>query len=184
MRTITSISTILKVVLAVSFIGCGYKRVGVTKCGVTLMGETGMPGRMPPEISWMTAWDFDEFQDAETAAVEALSHVDDDRFRNVCASLRGVQVYVNPQQIWKNQAGIYIAGQTFCGVNELGIITMVEIGNSSIRQTSLAHEFAHVVQKCQTKPPLVTTDGEDYDHSGWHRDGIYAAIEQFHAIKD
>jgi hypothetical protein len=159
---------------------CSQPFIGVTKCGVALVGWISTPSQMPEPLRPGYKQDgFKEFQQAETDAIELLSHSSDPRMQNACQKLQGTLVYINAKDTWYTHDGRHVSGLTNCGAWEYGVPSVVEVGNVRFTQSSLAHEFAHVLQKCQAIPPVDSELGEDDDHAGWHRTGIYAAIDKF-----
>lgn len=106
------------------------------------------------------------------------SIVTDRRFFFYDAKIRGVTISVIPENTWIRMDKKRIAGQTLCATNQ------IEINSAeSLYRSSLAHELAHYVQRCEGSPEVPDGDhNDDPDHRNWIRDGIFRMIDEVHAL--
>lgn len=148
------------VLLSLFFLtGCGPSAgpvICTSYCGMRLLEPPeNRPGTYP--------WTCEEFQAVETATVMAFeTMVLDPRFSTSCEAVAGWRVYVHEEVHWtQNGSGVEVAGETFC------VDGMMAVNNVSPMASSLPHEMAHVVQKCNPiwEPP----DEKDPQHQGWGR---------------
>lgn len=119
-------------------------------------------------------WTCEEFQSAETTAVEALrTYGRDPRLQHTCEAVSGYRVYVQPEINFTSPDGANVAGLNFCSTRT------IYVGNVSPMQSALAHEIAHAAQRCA---PLLPVDPKDPDHSNWERDGVYNSLRAASAV--
>lgn len=174
-------STVLALV-ALGFFSCGPTRAPlcVTKCGMHLMGDRY--GNMPPEArsesqQWASLWSDEEyfsceqFQWTEDVALREFGAVTDPSFKDVCAAIHNVPVYVQHEPNWVDEWGRHIGGMTDCRFTTIPIIY---VGNAHPLRGSLVHEMAHAIQRCSPRKPI--DPSRDADHANWTRDGIGQAI--------
>ncbi len=137
-----------------------------TRCGLIFQGElnTGMP---------VAGWTEELVQWTENRIIQIFSEkVTDDRFsseRKLCQAFEGNSIWVHPTFSWKNYAGVDVAGESGC------LEKLVFVNNQYPNDGTLAHELAHVVQKCT--PYLPADPGVDIQHANWHRDNIFSTID-------
>ena len=150
----------------------------VSPCGIILMGPIPEPSL--GNIG-QPSWTCPELVRAESVITQAFAtYVKDPRFASgaACEALRGWKIWINPEPVWasadfataRNPEGL-LAGITFC---DSGFSI---IGNLPPLDSSLAHELAHVVQRCVPLGP-----GLEGGHANWGRDGIQNAIDAVNVL--
>lgn len=148
--------------------GCGEQ----TRCGMYYVGaEDGQPLN--------EGWDFESIQTVEDRVIDSFSRiVRQPGFdsSSVCSSLDGVVLQIKRTARWTISDGRLASGEFDC--NKLMLVGQHADGP---RMSSIAHEIAHVVQKCVS--PLPIDLNRDAEHSNWTRDGIVEAISDSQAVR-
>lgn len=127
-----------------------------TPCGATVIGA------LPSQSGYCAA-----LSEIERRTVELYSGMAavDPRLPEVCASVHGWTIDVQPARWWL-YGKAPVAGLTYCELRTM------DIGNAPADEVALPHEMAHAAQACQAMPPV---DSRDPGHSNWGP--IYAALK-------
>lgn len=154
--------------LASCGVSYGHDPLCVSRCGMSFYG---LPEGGLPDMDYKPRWTCHQFQDAEDTTLAAFANVGGDpRFTEACKQVNGLRVFLHHFEAWQSPQHKYpIAGETRCEV------ASVQVGNKPWHLSSLAHEMAHYVQRCEPTKPH---DTADYYHSNWTSDGINSALRQ------
>ena len=146
--------------------GCLPSNTQVTDCGLLYVGaEDGM--ELP------AGWGLDDIQDVEDRVRDSFARIvtaPEFDSSSSCKAMAGVVVQVRRAESWKLEDGRTSRGEFDCDSRTLTL----DLHPSGPRLSSLAHELAHVVQKCM--PPSLIDEGRDAEHSNWNSAGIIKAI--------
>lgn len=131
-----------------------YPVAFVTTCGLRVLGPYRDDPALP--LEWTPAR-VQNVEDRAVTAFKPLGHSTfDRRFDDPCAQLARYSVQVVPQ---KNFVGIFgeEGGETDCGM------IRVFVGNSAPEVGRLAHELAHVIQRCDATGGSAASIDPHYD---------------------
>lgn len=140
----------------------------VSACGVTYVDGASAVGAPSP----YTCASFKEAEERTLFLYEKhkVSEIDDS-FANACAAVSGYTVYVHPMRSWMGPYGVRIDGLTNC------MRKTIDIHNTPGGRNSLAHEYGHAIQACQS--PVLVDIGEDRHHSNWRTAHINDALKEW-----
>lgn len=166
--------------LALSSCAPAFQVECISKCGIEIVSvlntdadkDSPPDGQQTPEefcqgLGAYEAKMLEAFNDPKLLAADA-------RFKNACTLLKGWKVQLNDHTAWNyypDSSGVpeTVYGLTYCDKG----YSLIDNGG-----TTLGHEMAHAVQRCQPVPPI---DPNDPDHSNWGP--IYKALRD-HGLRE
>lgn len=160
------------------FTSCAeFIQIGTTNCGAKIyasktLGDGGFP---EPTIDGGIAWTMDSINKAEELALKLLNDTKDERLHNGCRNINGLVIRVSEKPLWTDSSGRTVGGQAFCAQPMYGLLNEITIGTNRPSRSSLAHEYAHILQACKPIGPADLLGGDDQMHAGWQRDRIWEA---------
>lgn len=118
----------------------------------------------------------------ETQFLDFMSraNIQDGRFLSkdeMCHRISGYNLWTRNVGYWfDSQLRIWVGGLTTCWLGRVEVGSRDSNGfHYPISPGAYAHEMSHVVQSCDSTPPVdMYADGQ---HANWFRDGIYKAID-------
>lgn len=137
-----------------------------TQNGIVFIGlyPSYPEGKYPAGGKYPAAWTCEIIQSIETTMVAELPQYNPKR-------LEGWELGLAERNIPTDPWGRKVAGYTLCPTK-----TMVVWDTDYPKLSSFAHELGHALQYCESKKPV--DEGLDEDHSDWHREGIFQAIDK------
>lgn len=159
--------------------------VGISNCNVYVLGDELNNGAWPDQADagQSFAWSMELYNQMESVAVDVLNTTTDSRLHDACRRLGGTSVTIKREQVWTDMRGESVVGQSWCGNPSLGVRHEIHLNNSWPPGSSIAHEYAHILQGCLPGVGPNLKLEEDAQHAGWHDAGIYDALDLYFDIQ-